>query len=332
MLLDRYYFCPLLLKKVSRIGFGGWQAGGLHINNGRSIGWQDVNRVEVCRTIADAFEFGINVFDTSDSYGPNFESVRLVANVLRGVPRSSYIISCKIGYTKGEWGADFLTPRNIEERLSSTLEILGTDYVDVFSLHHHGAKETPFSQLNESVELVRSRGWAKQIAVRIGHQSTLAQTGKGKLNGIPRDIEIARLFSSNILCLNASAAIANQIAPKAETVFYFNKPFNQGLVFANEKKYLSGDNRFEKESFSSAALLQLHAYKERNGISNQAIVNYILSQLNVKYPQSTTFVGLRSREHLASILSYSNSMRMHLNNGVEDYMRLYQLTMAAAQD
>ena len=52
--------------KVSEIGLGGWQLGGLTTINGVSIGYSDVSEQTTKQIITRALELGIDTFDTAD--------------------------------------------------------------------------------------------------------------------------------------------------------------------------------------------------------------------------------------------------------------------------
>ena len=55
--------------EVSAMGLGCWPIGGLIIENGRSVGWGDVDDAESVRAIHCAMEVGVNFFDTAAAYG-----------------------------------------------------------------------------------------------------------------------------------------------------------------------------------------------------------------------------------------------------------------------
>ena len=99
--------------KVSKLGFGTYDFG---------VGANRITPEEGGRTLAGAFDLGVNFWDTSDDYG----SQPHVACALEQVPRKRVVVSTK---TSARTGPAAL--RSLERSLRE----LGTDYVDIFFLH-----------------------------------------------------------------------------------------------------------------------------------------------------------------------------------------------------
>ncbi|MBD2359405.1 aldo/keto reductase [Tolypothrix sp. FACHB-123] len=161
--------------EVSEIGMGCARVGGL-------IDQKDPK--EIVRTIAQAFERGINFYDTADMYGQG-ESEKLIGKALKG-KRDKVIIASKAGYclsTKRSFstrikplikplvkpfiswarpmkksllpGRSAQLPQNfsapyITEAVEASLRRLQTDYLDVFQLHD------PPSTLLENCDIIET--------------------------------------------------------------------------------------------------------------------------------------------------------------------------------
>lgn len=82
-------------------------------------------RDESVAIIREALDSGINLVDTAESYGT--ESI--VGKALQGRDRASVVISTK----KSVW--EKITPDDVRKSLKASLQRLGTDYVDIYSLH-----------------------------------------------------------------------------------------------------------------------------------------------------------------------------------------------------
>jgi L-galactose dehydrogenase len=76
--------------------------------------------------LRQAFDYGVNVVDTSDTYGTE----PIIGQAIKGRDRSRIVISTKIHTRRRE-----VTPKMVEENLNHSLRCLGTDYIDVYSLH-----------------------------------------------------------------------------------------------------------------------------------------------------------------------------------------------------
>jgi len=100
--------------KVSKLGFGTFDFGVPSLNISPNKGG---------RILAKSYRLGINFWDTSDDY----RSHPHVASALKLVPRKEAVVSTKTGAKSGE---------EATRSLKSSLEELGTDYIDIFLLHY----------------------------------------------------------------------------------------------------------------------------------------------------------------------------------------------------
>lgn len=120
--------------KISEVGFGVWT-----ISTGW---WGEVDNERSVRLLRQAFEQGINYFDTADTYGSG-KGETLLADAFGGM-RDEVVISTKIGYDfynytsrRGQqerpqnWSESF-----IRFALEQSLKRLGTDYIDFLQLHN----------------------------------------------------------------------------------------------------------------------------------------------------------------------------------------------------
>ena len=115
--------------KVSRMGLG---CGG-HSRLGLAKGGTTENAVRVVR---EALDLGVTFIDTAESYGTE-EAVGLA---IRDIPRSSVVISTKIG---ASYDYRLATAEETRARIESCLRRLRTDHVDVLHLHGVVAEEYP---------------------------------------------------------------------------------------------------------------------------------------------------------------------------------------------
>jgi len=134
----RYRLFPGTGIKVSEIGFGTWTL---------STGWwgekTDDEAVEMLRSARD--DFGINFYDTADTYG-NGRGERQLARAFRG-KRGDIVYSTKIGYDIYDPTAQAARrgqselPQKFDRdymrfALDKCLERLETDHIDVLQLHN----------------------------------------------------------------------------------------------------------------------------------------------------------------------------------------------------
>jgi len=79
--------------RVSALGFGCWPIGGLIIEDGKSVGWGEVDDDESVRAIHRAIDLGVTFFDTAEVYG---RSEEILGRALEG-RRDTVVIVSKFG-------------------------------------------------------------------------------------------------------------------------------------------------------------------------------------------------------------------------------------------
>lgn len=114
-----------------------------------------------------AFELGINHFDTADIYG-NGKSEEILAESLRGIPRFHYELATKAGRNFTGWQKPWYKkhrevfsdwrPEYLKAALQASLLRLQTDYVDIFYLHN-----PPASQIRKLAPFMSSLRESKQV-------------------------------------------------------------------------------------------------------------------------------------------------------------------------
>jgi myo-inositol catabolism protein IolS len=109
--------------KVSAVILGAWQFSG-----GATWGGE-VSQKAANEIVAACFETGINTFDTAEVYGKGrSETILGAALKASGVAREEYVIATKL------WGRDFAHD-SVVGHLESSLEHLGTEYIDIYQIH-----------------------------------------------------------------------------------------------------------------------------------------------------------------------------------------------------
>ena len=170
----RYRLFPGTDIKVSEVGFGTWTL---------STGWwgekTDDEAVGMLRTANS--EYGVNFFDTADTYG-NGRGERQLAQAFRG-KREQVVYSTKIGYDiydpaaqSGRRGQNEL-PQKFDRdymrfAVDKSLERLETDYIDVLQLHNvkmeHVRDASIWQTLRDMKEEGLIRAWGAAFGPAIG--------------------------------------------------------------------------------------------------------------------------------------------------------------------
>ncbi|MEA3402401.1 MAG: aldo/keto reductase [Armatimonadota bacterium] len=135
--------------EVSAIGMGTWNIGNQ---------WGEIDDVTAWATVREAFDAGMNLFDTAESYGiPNGLSEMRLGEALAGIRHQVYIVS-KIGHwgERTGQGVPHSTVDMIRLCCHASLHRLRTNWVDVM-LCHVGDIEDP-SVFLEAFEVLKQRG------------------------------------------------------------------------------------------------------------------------------------------------------------------------------
>ncbi|MGI5817537.1 MAG: aldo/keto reductase [Armatimonadota bacterium] len=134
---------------VSAIGMGTWNIGNQ---------WGELDDATAWATVRAAFDAGMNLFDTAESYGiPNGLSEMRLGEALSGIRHQVYVVS-KIGHWGQRTGqaVPYTTVDMIRMSCHASLHRLRTDWVDVM-LCHVADIEDP-SIFLEAFEVLQSRG------------------------------------------------------------------------------------------------------------------------------------------------------------------------------
>ncbi|HLO97831.1 MAG TPA: aldo/keto reductase [Fimbriimonas sp.] len=118
---------------VSRAGLGG----GGHSRLGLSRGGTTTEAADLVRL---ALDLGVNYFDTAESYGTE----EAIGIGIQGVPRESVVISTKLSVTEE---GELALPLPFRKRIEGCLRRLGTDYLDVLSLHGITLEEYEYARV-----------------------------------------------------------------------------------------------------------------------------------------------------------------------------------------
>ncbi len=111
---------------MSAVGLGSW----LTIGNA-------IDASATARLVADAFERGVNLFDTADVYAQG-EGEKALGQALAGLPRHRLVVATKCFFPMSDDPNDRgLSRKHIHESIRGSLRRLGMDYVDLYQCHRY---------------------------------------------------------------------------------------------------------------------------------------------------------------------------------------------------
>jgi aryl-alcohol dehydrogenase-like predicted oxidoreductase len=145
-------------REVSALGFGCWAIGGpFSDNEGKPLGWGEVDDDESIAAVHAALDLGVTFFDTADVYGAG-RSERVLGRAL-GTHRDEVAIASKWGNvfdedTKVLTGTDN-SVQYMRTAIRATLTRLGTDHLDLYQLHSSPSVADAEALADAAEELVK---------------------------------------------------------------------------------------------------------------------------------------------------------------------------------
>ena len=266
--------------EVSAVGIGCWAIGGEDTNLGLPVGWSGTDETGSMKGLERADELGAALFDTADVYGHG-RSERLVGRLLARVPRASVVVASKVGYFAGTAPHGY-APRHVRRQLEQTLENLGTDYLDIYLLHHadFGPDDRWLGGVVEAMHGFKQAGMVRAIGMRGPHRFALER--------------------DNLLTPVEHAAGAFALASEHGIGVLVNKPLAQGLLSgshdpARPRSFGPGDHRRRKRWFTPPAVAVIQAglgrLRARFGERPQDLIRIALWACLSRYEHAAVLVG-----------------------------------------
>ena len=143
---------------VNRFGFGAMRL------TGEGIWGEPADREECIRVLRRAFELGINLIDTADSYGPEV-SERLIAEALYPYP-DELVIATKGGLTRpgpNRWIPNG-RPEHLRAACEGSLKRLRVDRIDVYQFHRPDP-QVPFEESVGALVELKNEGKIRHIGL-----------------------------------------------------------------------------------------------------------------------------------------------------------------------
>jgi L-galactose dehydrogenase len=207
---------------VSRLSFGASALGGV---------FRSVDESTAIKAVHTALDCGINYFDVAPAYGGTV-SETVLGKALRGIPRTKYYLSTKVGkYTQpGSYGEDTLdySRSRIRASLDESAARLGVDYFDLIHIHdieyqNRNHTEWALTEGYDAVQELKREGSIGGVSFGIYPMDLWVRI----LSSLPIDAALVH----NHYCLNDTQLL--RILPLAETgtVGIINaSPFASGLL------------------------------------------------------------------------------------------------------
>lgn len=170
-----------------------------------SLGQEDANNL-----VAQALDSGINFFDTANMYN-NGKSEEMLARAL-GKRRNESLISTKLGFRAGTAAFEAgISAKQIVEQCEKSLSRLGTDHIDVFSLHVEDPI-TPIDEISRALEMLTVQG-----KIRYSGVSNFQAWKTGALAQVQRQWGRSPIVSAQMHYSLLNRSIEEEFIPMART-------------------------------------------------------------------------------------------------------------------
>ena len=151
--------------KVSRLSLGTWSLGGATKKN-TSYGY--ISKKRSLNILDKAFDMGINLFDTSPTYG---DSQKLIGQCFKR-NREKIIICSKIGVEKKTFKKDF-SKKTLDNQLKHILKSINSDYIDILYLYNPEINNNEYLKGYEFLYSLREKGIIRNFGISLKSPSDL---------------------------------------------------------------------------------------------------------------------------------------------------------------
>lgn len=284
--------------KVSKIGLGCWQLGGLTTINNISTTYGDVDEKKAKSIISEALDQGINVFDTADSYSLG-NSERRLGKLLKGKRDKIYIFT-KAGNIPTY---DLVNPFEIDlsfnhliGALDRSLKRLQTDYVDLFQAHKAPRNKDDFKQLEKTFEKVKDTKKAKFCGVSIGreYEKGIELIEKGLVDSLQVHLSLLDYEPIENLLQFAKKKKIGIIASEPLAQGFLTGKYQENHTFPKQDVRSNFEKKILKERIRRAKEFSFLENNHRK--LNQAALAYVIQLEGV----STCIPGAKSVKQLKS--------------------------------
>ncbi|CAK9171182.1 unnamed protein product [Ilex paraguariensis] len=119
-----------------------------------------------CCVIKEAFNMGITLFDTANSYGENYHNEIMLGKALKQLPRQKIQLATKFGLTKLEDGQLVVkgTPEYVRECCEASLKQLDVEYIDLY-YQHRVDTSVPIEKTMRELKKLVEEGKIKYIGI-----------------------------------------------------------------------------------------------------------------------------------------------------------------------
>lgn len=262
---------------------------------GHEVGWSGHDQTAAADAIVDAVEAGIDHLDTADVYGDG-QAERLIGSLWDRIPRDRVFLASKVGWDPGPYGG-YYHPSLIAERLDRSLELLRTDSLDLYYLHHcdFGPGDERLDPALEVLRRAREAGKFRFLG--------LSDWSSDKVRRLaPRvDPDVVQIYRNVLDDQYATSGLAQWVDDHDIGAVFFSA-LKHGVLLGKYERPVSfpkGDMRNGIEEFADPAALTRFAgcrsaLERRFGGHAEPVLHGLIGSL-LDQTTSCALIGMRNR-------------------------------------
>ncbi len=289
--------------KASEVGFGVWTV---------CMPWWGIKDLEFGkRLLRQAYDLGITLFDTADTYG-NGLGETILRDALGDV-RDKITIATKFGYNfydtkpeerKGQQELPHkFEPEFVSFALEQSLKRLGTDHIDLWQMHNARMSHIQMDDIFALMEKFKKEGKVRSYGVALGPAIGWEDEGVWALKNRPID---ALMIIYNLLEQNPGRSFL-PLADKNRVGLQVRVPHSSGMLegkYTKDTVFPSDDHRaHRKKVWLEQGLVKIEKLKflteGKNRTLGQVALQYILAHPEV----TTTLPNIYNEEQLLEFSS-----------------------------
>jgi aryl-alcohol dehydrogenase-like predicted oxidoreductase len=228
---------------VSEVGFGLWTTA--------TGWWGEMSDDEAVALLQEALDLGVTLFDAADTYG-NGRSEEQLAKAFSG-RRDRVVYSTKFGYDFYNYGgerkgqneipADF-SPAYVRFALEQSLRRLGTDVIDVYSIHNARLAQVYDDDLFALLDDFKREGKIRAYGVALG--PAIGWLVEGVEAARRRNVANVQMIWNMLEQFPGDEMLRAARDARADTGYQIRVPHSSGMLegkYTLETTFPAGDHR-----------------------------------------------------------------------------------------
>ena len=287
--------------EVPAISVGTWGHSGPKTVGNRPVGWSGSDDDTASEALLQAFEAGIDHWDTADVYGDG-RAEGLIGNLWPTIPRDKIFLASKVGWDPGKYD-HFYHPEQIRSQMDRSLRRLATDHIDLYYFHHcdFGPDDRYLDDALEIVQGFRDDGKIRFIGLSDWDSEKIFRI-------IDRvDPDVVQPYR-NVLDDGYSGSNLQEWVTENDVGVAFFSPIKHGLLlgrYTEPPTFEAGDHRSKNNAFQDVELLA-HLRRCRQEVERrfpdhpQPVLNALIGVLLSDTPTACALLGMRKPAHVDS--------------------------------